>query len=82
MNCENCSAKMKCRYSKAVGERLRYRVYRCPYCQTFLETVELPVTLFESGHRNDDVLKRVAEGKRSQMYFATRHTKGKRVGGA
>ena len=40
MNCPDCKAHMNCRTTLPVGQRSRYRIYRCSQCHYFLETYE------------------------------------------
>lgn len=71
MQCESCSGKMKCRFTLPVGQRLRFRVYRCPYCESFMETVELPASLYRNQESVEEIVKRIDDGKRKQMLFTS-----------
>jgi hypothetical protein len=79
MVCENCGAKMACRYSVPVGQQLRYRTYRCEYCRSFLDTAEMPLSTYRDRERVDEVVAKVEGGKRAQLSFIYKH-KQKRGG--
>lgn len=69
---------MGCRYSVPVGKQLRFRVYKCRRCQTYLETVELPTKMYgEAGWDVAEVKELVAAARRKQLMFAYRHQKVK-----
>jgi hypothetical protein len=72
MICPSCGVRLKCRYSAPAGARLRYRGYRCVACKTYLETVELPVAMYETGRDREEVLALVDAVKRQQQRFIKR----------
>ena len=63
---------MMCRYSTAAGARIRYRGHRCPMCKGYLETVELPLSMYEVGREREEVLALVDRAKRQQQRFVKR----------
>lgn len=48
MKCEKCGAKMKCTFSAPTGIRTRYRVHKCPECNLYLNTTEMPISWIEA----------------------------------
>lgn len=72
MICPNCGVKMLCRHSVPAGAQLRYRGHRCPTCKTYLETIELPVGMYEVGRDREEVLALVDRAKRQQQRFIKR----------
>lgn len=44
----DCDAKMRCCYSVPTGAKLQFRTYKCPQCGARVDTIELPVGLFDN----------------------------------
>ena len=77
LTCENCGGRMACRYSVPAGPQLRFRVYRCAGCKSYVESVELPCKMYDGGWEAGEVKELVAAARRRHLMFAYRHHKPK-----
>lgn len=67
MQCENCEGRMRCTYSVPAAPRVRYRVYKCPYCGGYGESVEMPLR-----EANEKMGSLVGAAQRKRMGFIYR----------
>lgn len=48
MICKHCKFKMKCIFTRQVFGWLRHRIYRCQFCEDYVESAEVRMDKLES----------------------------------
>jgi hypothetical protein len=73
LNC-NCpeTPRMSCRYTVPLGNRSRYRNYRCPKCGRWERTVELAYDIYLDISKLSTVVEAVEKAERLKTSFLKR----------
>jgi hypothetical protein len=63
VKCTDCSTKMGCKFSIPIGNRLRFRHYKCPSCGWRMDSVEMPIEVFHDTAKHTTVNEHLKVGK-------------------